>query len=161
MGPGLGFGPGGVDRFVEAGVVVVHGSDESDHRVAGLQIRNVVLPVVEVGMDVAQEYAGLVRDPAAQGIFERIRAEYDRTERALRAVLPVEGRAERHPGLSVAIDLRDAAVSRLGRLQVRLLEAPRSATSASEGAPDAEGADFVVDCLLSINALAAGLRMTG
>lgn len=117
--------------------------------------RNLILGVestlMMASMEVAAEYAALVRSEEARGIFDEIRKEYDRTWSALRAFLPDVPPETRHPGLAVAITLRDAAVSRLGRLQVRLLREHRTR----------KDEDLKVACLLSVNALAAGLRMTG
>jgi len=102
-------------------------------------------------------YAGLVRDPSVrEAVLGRILDEYDITLRMMSEVFG--GRLEqRRPRMLKTLQLRDAGLRALHRHQVRLLAAWREAYAADT--PEKE--TLLPQVLLSINAIASGLRTTG
>ncbi len=94
---------------------------------------NVQLSLAKADMHIAAMYAGLVPDRGLAGrIFGLVRAEYERTERALLAATGQSRLLEREPALERSIDLDAMDRERLTRA-----------------------------ILLTINAIAGGLRNTG
>ena len=102
-------------------------------------------------------YAGLVRDPSVrEAVLGRILDEYGITLRMMSEVFG--GRLEkRRPRMLKTLQLRDAGLRALHRHQVRLLAAWREACAA--GTPEKE--TMLPHLLLSINAIASGMRTTG
>jgi phosphoenolpyruvate carboxylase len=104
-------------------------------------------------MNVAAWYAQLLPDPAARTrLFGRIREEYQRTVTTLLRITQTERLEDGLPDVAFSYALRADALTEINRLQVSLL-ARFQAGRASE--------QEQADLLLTINALAAGLRTTG
>ena len=102
-----------------------------------------------------RRYADLVVDPALRvRILDKIIEEYERSREMIDALF--EGDlAERRPRLSRTLELRQPGLEVLHRNQTALLARWRA-----ELAPGAR-AELETDLLLSLNAIAAGLRTTG
>jgi phosphoenolpyruvate carboxylase len=117
-------------------------------------IDNLELALTRADMMTAKEYAGLVNDrEAADRIFNDIKEEYEKT---LKVVLEVSGNTVL---LEKAANVRDSAMKRnpymdpLNLLQVQLINESRSAKE-----PDDE---LVIQTLLTVSGISAGLRNTG
>lgn len=115
---------------------------------------------IETGLASASEelmgaYAGLVEDAALRRrVYSRIRDEYHRTREELEAILGGD-MTVRRPRFSKTLQLRDSLLHTLHYEQIRLLREWRTST----GRKEREG--LVPELLLSINAIASGLRTTG
>jgi phosphoenolpyruvate carboxylase len=118
---------------------------------------NVQLSLAKADLHIAAMYAGLVREAAVrERIFGLVEAEHGRT---LRAVLAATGQSrllEHDPEQARSIERRNPYVDPLSYIQVALLGRLRA-----EGVDDAERQALTRSILLTINALAAGLRSTG
>ena len=117
-------------------------------------IDNLELALTRADINTAKEYAGLVKDRvAADRIFSNIKEEYKKTKEI---VLEVAGDTVL---LEKAANIRDSAMKRnpymdpLNLLQVNLIKELRQAE-----APDEE---LMIQTLLTISGVSAGLRNTG
>lgn len=119
---------------------------------------NAEMSLLKADMGIAELYSSLVPDQQlAESIFTRIRAEYDRTRRA---ILVVSGHTELmddDPVIQRAVHLRNPYVDPLNYIQVEMLRRLRSLRD-PQGA-DAEALQEVIN--VTINGIAAGLRNTG
>ncbi len=119
---------------------------------------NAEMSLLKADLGIATLYSDLVPDRAlAAGIFDRIRAEYDR---AIEAVLAVTGHTElmeADPVIQRSVQLRNPYVDPLNYIQVEMLRRLRALPK-----PDSPAAESVRDVLvLTINGISAGLRNTG
>jgi len=117
-------------------------------------IDNLELALTRADMMTAREYAGLVNDKeAAKRIFSNIEEEYEKT---LKIVLEVSGDSVL---LEKAANVRDSSQKRnpymdpLNLLQVKLIKEARAKEE-----PDEE---LVIQTLLTVSGISAGLRNTG
>ena len=119
-------------------------------------ITNVSTSVLTADADVMRAYAELVDDAAVrERILALILAEYQRTETELAHLLGGPLRVKR-PRITRAIALRHGALLALHREQIALLRAWRAAQA--EGG---DGEALLTQLLLTLNAIAGGLRTTG
>jgi len=121
-------------------------------------LSNVESSLVSANEDWMRAYAGLVvRDEVRQPFLETILAEYHRTRSVLGEIF--QGTFEkRRPRLAFTLEIREQPLTVLHRQQVALLKEWRK-LHADERHEDAEG--MIPDLLVSINAVASGLRTTG
>ncbi len=121
-------------------------------------LTNVETSLASSDLSVMRDYSHLVEDPEVrQRIWERIEAEWLRTGSALAALRGAEF-AGRRPRLSRTLALRASPLRLLHRQQISLLARWRAEIRAGRDA----GAEAVFpELLLTINAIAAGLRTTG
>ena len=117
-------------------------------------IDNLELALTRADMMTAREYAGLVNDKeAAKRIFSNIEEEYEKT---LKIVLEVSGDSVL---LEKAANVRDSSQKRnpymdpLNLLQVKLIKEARAKEE-----PDEE---LIIQTLLTVSGISAGLRNTG
>jgi phosphoenolpyruvate carboxylase len=104
-----------------------------------------------------REYAQLVDDAAIrERVFGVIEAEYDRTRRMVEKVFGAELLATR-PRLARVLNLRQPGLERLHRRQIGLLREWR----AHERTDDAASDPTFIELLVTVNAIASGLRTTG
>ncbi len=107
-------------------------------------------------MRIARHYAALVRPKLlGQGIFQMIEDEYERSRKAILAITRQKNLLEGNPVLRNSIRLRNPYVDPLSLLQVRFLEARRTAKDAASR----KRLDHVL--ALTVNGIAAGMRHTG
>jgi phosphoenolpyruvate carboxylase len=122
-------------------------------------LANAATSVQTASEEVMREYAGLVSDAKVRdGILGMILDEYARTRETLEAVYggPL---AERRPNIQSAIDLREPALRPLHRQQLQLLRTWRALRQAGGDPKEAER--VLVELLVTVNAIASGLRNTG
>ena len=121
-------------------------------------LTNIESSLVSVNIELMQLYAGLVPDEAVRESFMSvILAEYERTKSVLEELF--HGSFEkRRPRLAYTLSIREEPLRVLHAQQVNLLRSWRARLQAGE-AEAAEG--MLPDLLISVNALASGLRTTG
>ncbi|MGH7789205.1 MAG: phosphoenolpyruvate carboxylase [Candidatus Binatia bacterium] len=120
-------------------------------------ITNVSTSVLTADPDIMRAYAALVDDAAVrEAILGRILAEHARTETLLERLLGGPLR-QRRPRITRAIALRHTALRALHREQIALLRDWRAAQR--DGAAGAD--ELLTRLLLTLNAIAGGLRTTG
>lgn len=119
---------------------------------------NVETNLASVDVELMRGYASLVRDEKIRAeFFERIAGELDRTRRMLDQLFG-KPMSARRPRLDKTLVMRDEALRVLHGHQVGLLTRWRALrASGDEAAADA----LLPTLLLSINAIASGLRTTG
>jgi len=119
---------------------------------------NVETNLASVDVPIMQAYAGLVRNTEVRAAFsQRIVAEYERTRGMLDTVFGKPMR-ERRPRLDKTLVMRDEALRVLHGHQIGILARWRTLRAND----DMAGADALLPTLLlSINAVASGLRTTG
>lgn len=122
-----------------------------------LLIDNAQLTLGKADLGIARLYSGLVEDERLrERIFERIRAEFDRT---LKLVVAVAGQDELlggEPVLANSIKLRNPYIDPLNFLQVEMIRRLRSGKLSQADRADAKR---VVE--LTVSGIAAGLKNTG
>ncbi len=118
-------------------------------------LRNIERALAVADLPIFERYAReLVPDKAMRAKFvPRIRTEYESATRSLLAILERVRLLENDPTLARSIALRNPYVDPISLLQVRLLRAYRESPGADVHLTNA--------IRLSINAIAAGLRVTG
>jgi phosphoenolpyruvate carboxylase len=116
-------------------------------------IGNAEMALAKSDLDVAERYAGLVRDEALRDrIWERIRGEHARATREILLLTGQDRLLDRDPVLRRSIDRRNPYVDPLSFVQVELLRRLRAGAS-SETTSRA--------ILRTINGIAGGLKSTG
>jgi phosphoenolpyruvate carboxylase len=122
-------------------------------------LTNVETNLASANLDLMADYAALVGDSRIRTrIYGLIADEYRRTSRMLDLVFGGRPLAERRPRMQRTLVLRDAGLRSLHHHQVALLQRWRGLRSAG----DQTGADALLPALLlTINAIASGLRTTG
>jgi phosphoenolpyruvate carboxylase len=119
-------------------------------------IDNAQMTLRKADMGIAALYAGLVEEAAVRRrIFGAIRAEFERTEKAILAVTGQRLILEREPVLLRSVELRNPYVDPLNFLQVEMLRRLRAAKSPGP----ARALRDVVE--LTINGISGGLKNTG
>ncbi len=121
-------------------------------------LNNAEMSLLKADMGIASLYVDLVPDKElGSGMFQAIRAEYDRTRDV---VLSISGHAnllDEEPVTQNAVQLRNPYVDPLNYIQVEMLRRIRAL-------PDQEGeeAQSIREVIsITINGIAAGLRNTG
>jgi len=119
---------------------------------------NAEMSLLKADLGIAALYAGLVPDRAlAEATFDRLRAEYERTVEAVRAITGHAELMDDDPVIQRSIHLRNPYVDPLNYIQVDVLRRLR-ALPEPEG-PEAQELREVM--VMTINGIAAGLRNTG
>jgi phosphoenolpyruvate carboxylase len=114
-------------------------------------LSNVEMALAKTDLAVARCYVERLVDPALRHVFDTICAEHDRTRAELLAVLGATRLLEGHPLLRRTLEVRDRNLTALNLIQVELLDRTRRGGDGEE-----ERA-----LLLTVNAMAGGLRNTG
>jgi len=121
-------------------------------------LTNIESSLVSVNRDWVNAYSALVPDSAVREHFRTtITAEFERTKRMLDTIFQRPFR-ERRPRLAFTLDLREQPLHVLHQQQIDLLRLWRGHLAAEE---QSAAEALVPDLLVSINALASGLRTTG
>ena len=121
-------------------------------------LTNVESSIASTDLDLMRAYAGLVEDEELRTrLFNQVWEEWTRT-RAMLQELRGQPTAQRRPRMLKTLQLRAEALRLLHLDQIRLLTRWRGARKEGREA-DAEG--MLPELLLSVNAIASGLRTTG
>jgi phosphoenolpyruvate carboxylase len=116
-------------------------------------IRNVEMALAKADLGIAEIYASLVPDEGLRKrVFSKLKAEMERTLRAVLAVTGQRGLLENNQVLARSIRLRNPYVDPMSLIQVDLLRRKR----AGENTPEVNRA-----IAGTINGISAGLRNTG
>lgn len=120
-------------------------------------LSNIQMALFKGEMNIAHEYTRLSSDPElAQLIFDKIRAEYQRT---IQQVLQVSGARqllEENPTLGLSLYRRNPYLDPLNNIQITLLARYRDGSQAADAREQ-----WLHPLLRSINAIASGMRNTG
>lgn len=118
---------------------------------------NVSTSVLQADVALMREYAQLVEDRAVRDrITGIIEAEFDRTRRMVEKVFGADLLATR-PRLARVLKLRQPGLEMLHRRQIELLHRWR----ADERSDDTASDPTFIELLVTVNAIASGLRTTG
>ncbi len=122
-------------------------------------LSNIESNVASVALDLMADYASLVGDATVRQNFQsRIADEYRRTSAMLDRVFGGSPLAKRRPRLVRTLDLRDSGLRALHAHQIALMRRWRAVRD--DG--DKQRSDALLPTLLlSVNAIASGLRTTG
>ena len=117
-------------------------------------LTNVSTSVLQADLGLMREYAQLVEDPAIRDrIFEMIKEEYLRTHRMIEKIFGADLLAHR-PRLARVLKSRNAGLAILHRQQIELLRQWR-------GKDHSPTDPLFIQLLVTVNAIASGLRTTG
>jgi phosphoenolpyruvate carboxylase len=119
---------------------------------------NVEASLAAADLEIARWYASLVKDAEVrESMLEMIQTEYDLAHRMLEEIFdgPLK---ERRPRFFMTVHLRDSGLQILHQQQVQLL---RDWRIAQESGDEIEAKILLPRLLLSVNAIASGLRTTG
>lgn len=120
-------------------------------------LSNVETNIASSDLPIMKEYAGLVTDPEIRDrIFGIISAEFERTREQLRKVFG-GSLEERRPRMGKTLLLRASALALLHEQQIKTIREWRNAQKENP----AKAEELLPRVLLSINAIASGLRTTG
>ncbi len=120
-------------------------------------LMNVSTSVLQADLALMGEYAELVDEQAIrERVFGVIEAEFDRTRRMVEKVFGADLLARR-PRLSRVLQLRQPGLEMLHRRQIDLLRRWRAAEHTGDVASD----PTFIELLVTVNAIASGLRTTG
>ena len=118
---------------------------------------NTQMALFKADMEIAREYARLVRDrDLAARVYGAVREEYRRTVTQVLHVADAAGLLEETPFLALSLARRNPYLDPLNHIQITLLARYRDPSL-----PEAERARWLDPLLRSINAIAAGMRNTG
>jgi phosphoenolpyruvate carboxylase len=121
-------------------------------------LHNVEFGVVAADPGIMAEYAGLVENAALrEQMMGLILEEYERTRNVLEELFGGDRQAQR-PRLRQAVEIRRHALIRLHREQIALLRAWREAVKEER---TEQAADLLTALLVTVNAIAGGLKTTG
>jgi phosphoenolpyruvate carboxylase len=124
----------------------------------GALLDNAEMSLLKADMGIAALYSELVPDRAwREAIFDRVRAEYDRTVEAILRATGHTQLMEADPIIQRSIQLRNPYVDPLNYLQVDMLRRLRQLSD--QDGPQAQALREVI--VVTINGIAAGLRNTG
>jgi len=120
-------------------------------------LSNIQMALFKGEMDIAHEYTRLASNARlAEGIYSKIRAEYRRTVTQVLHIAGIHHLLEDNPGLSLSLHRRDPYLDPLNNIQVTLLSRYRN-----NDLTDEQRDRWLKPLLLSINAIASGMRNTG
>jgi phosphoenolpyruvate carboxylase len=120
-------------------------------------LTNVETNIASADKDIMRQYAALVQEPSArESILDLILTEFDKTHRMMAEVFGGSLEARR-PRMLKTLGLRANALRVLHEQQIQLLSEYRAAKAAGSD----ETKKLLPKVLLSINAIASGLRTTG
>ena len=122
-------------------------------------LTNVETNLASANLPLMSEYAALVQDPGVRTrLYGQIASAYRRTSAMLDLIFGGRPLAARRPRMQRTLELRDAGLRALHHHQVHLLARWRKLRACD----DLEGANALLPTLLlTINAIASGLRTTG
>lgn len=118
-------------------------------------IDNAQMSLRKGDMTIATLYSTLTDEETRESIFNKIRTEFERTERMILAITGYRDLLDNEPWLQRSIRLRNPYVDPLNYIQVAMLRKLREE-------PPPDNAEALLDAILvSVNGVAAGVRNTG
>ena len=129
-------------------------------------IDNAQQSLTKADLSIAEQYASLVEDRAIrERIFSLIRAEHDRTCRAICRITGQTALLDNEPALQRSIQLRNPYVDPLNYIQIEMIRRLRRRSAACDAAVTraAHNEDDALRAVieLTINGVSSGLRNTG
>ena len=120
-------------------------------------LSNIQMALFKGEMDIAHEYTRLASNTRlAEDIYNKIRAEYRRTVTQVLHIAGIHHLLEDNPTLSLSLHRRDPYLDPLNNIQITLLSRYRN-----NDLTDEQRDRWLKPLLLSINAIASGMRNTG
>ncbi len=120
-------------------------------------LSNVQMSLFKAQMDIAKEYSHLWKDKERSTfIYNKIAAEYHLTVKELLSVAQINRLMEETPLLQYSLERREPYLDPLNHIQITVLGRHREHINQSE-----EESPWIDELLLTINAIAAGMRNTG
>ncbi|WP_051086222.1 phosphoenolpyruvate carboxylase [Heyndrickxia acidiproducens] len=120
-------------------------------------INNLQMALIKAELSTAEEYTEMVKDPSiAKRIFGLIKDEYELTKKMVLQIAGQNELLDYTPNIKESVRLRNPYVDPLNLFQVYLISRLREHENADEKAED-----LLMEVLLTINGIAAGLRNTG
>lgn len=151
------------------GLAIEHWRDRDPSRLGKLQqmyrdwpffrslLGNTQMALFKGDMDIAREYSKLCLNSSACGpMYERIRAEHERTVTQVLNVADARGLLQGNPSLAISLTRRNPYLDPLNYIQIMLLRRYRN-----EPASSTQESPWIDPLLRSINAISAGMRNTG
>ncbi len=120
-------------------------------------LSNVQMALFKAQMDIAKEYSNLWKDKKRSTfIYDKIAAEYYLTVRELLSIAQIDTLMEETPLLQYSLERREPYLDPLNHIQITVLGRHREHISQAQ-----EESPWIDELLLTINAIAAGMRNTG
>jgi phosphoenolpyruvate carboxylase len=120
-------------------------------------LNNIQMSLFKGEMEIAHEYTRLASNPElAEAIYSKIRGEYRRTVTQVLQIAGIHHLLEDNMPLSLSLHRRDPYLDPLNNIQVTLLSRYRN-----QDLTDEQRNRWLKPLLLSINAIASGMRNTG
>ena len=120
-------------------------------------LNNIQMSLFKGEMEIAHEYTRLSSNPVlAEAIYRKIRTEYRRTVTQVLQIAGIHHLLEDNMPLSLSLHRRDPYLDPLNNIQVTLLSRYRN-----QDLTDEQRNRWLKPLLLSINAIASGMRNTG
>ena len=120
-------------------------------------LSNVQMALFKARMDTAKEYAGLwAEKERSMSIYDKIADEYFRTVKEVLATAQLDSLMDETPLLQYSLERREPYLDPLNHIQITVLGRHREHINTSE-----EESPWLDELLLTINAIAAGMRNTG
>ncbi len=120
-------------------------------------LSNVQMALFKAQMDIAKEYAGLWNDhETSMSIYKKIADEYYRTAKEVLNVAQIDTLMAETPLLQYSLLRREPYLDPLNHIQITVLRRHREYIAKNE-----EESPWLEELLLTINAIAAGMRNTG
>ena len=121
-------------------------------------LSNVQMALFKAQMDIAKEYAGLWADKERSlSIYEKIATEYYRTVKEVLNIAQIDTLMAETPLLQYSLERREPYLDPLNHIQITVLGRHRTHMISN---PEEES-PWLDELLLTINAIAAGMRNTG
>ena len=121
-------------------------------------LSNVQMALFKARMDTAKEYASLWSDQKRSAeIYEKIKAEYTETVACILEIAALDKLMDETPLLQYTLERREPYLDPLNHIQITLLRRHRQHIEQQDNA----SSPWLDELLLTINAIAAGMRNTG
>lgn len=135
-------------------------SDLEEWHFLKYSILNIETGIYSASSDIMLDYSQLVEnDSIRENFTQSILQEYDRTKRMVQELFSDKSAIERRPKMIQTIQMRDKSLRLLHAHQIKLLRKWR-AVSIQDSKND-ERDSIIIPLLLTVNAIAGGLRTTG
>ncbi|SER49712.1 Phosphoenolpyruvate carboxylase, type 1 [Gracilibacillus ureilyticus] len=120
-------------------------------------INNLQMALTKADLKTASEYANMMQDKEiSQRIFRQLEEEYHLTKDIVLQITGLNDLLDHKPNIKESVKLRNPLVDPLNQLQVLLVSQLRQEEEGSENYEE-----LLMEALLTINGVAAGLRNTG